>query len=221
MIGFFLHLKDVILKNTMTQEKLNKMLTGAGIPINRIPQNLAQKMTEFGIILEGDAKRWLANSLHETSGFTRFSENGHYTTAKRLQQVFPSAFGKPGTIGKYNPNNFLRNEDKLFDLVYDDRLFPKGLGNKKDGDGSKYKGRGSQQTTGYFNYKKLSEDTGIDFVKQPELLETDEFKFISGLSFWKTNKISNKTDLLSTRKAIVGKSAHGFDEVKKWYDKLK
>lgn len=205
----------------MTQDKLNSMLQNAGIPISRIPQNLAQQMTEFGIITEGDAKRFLSNSLHETRGFTSFSESGFYTTENRLKEVFPSAFGKPGKTGKYNPKEYLRNETKLFNLVYDDRIFPKGLGNNQDGDGHRFKGRGSQQTTGRNNYKKLSEDVGIDFVKNPQLLETDEYKFISGLSFWKTNKISNKTNLLDARKAIVGKSGHGYNDVKIWYDKLK
>lgn len=211
-----------IFQNRMTQEKINAMLVRAGIPHTRIPQNLAELMTKYGIILEGDAKRFLANSLHETSGFRDFKESGYYTTTKRLQEVFPSAFGRPGKVGRYNPANYLKNEKKLLDLVYDDRLFPeKGLGNMRDGDGSLFKGRGSQMTTGFKNYLKLKVDTGIDFVSHPEWLETDEYKFISGLSYWKTNKISNLTSLLETRKAIVGKSAHGYDQVLAWYNKLK
>lgn len=224
---WWFELNDFILKSFtqnkkgMTQDKLNSMLQNAGIPISRIPQNLAQQMAEFGIITEGDAKRFLANSLHETGGFKTFSESGFYTTENRLKEVFPSAFGRPGKVGKYNPKEYLRNEVKLFNLVYDDRKFPKGLGNVQDGDGHLFKGRGSQQTTGRNNYAKLSADVGIDFLKKPELLETDQFKFISGLSFWKTNKISNKTNLLDARKAIVGSSGHGYNNVKIWYDKLK
>lgn len=225
MLGFYKFIKsiiDPIFESIMTQDKLNRMLQNAGIPLSRIPQNLAQQMTEYGVILEGDAKRFLANALYETGGFTRFAESGYYTTEKRLKEVFPSAFGKVGKTGKYNPANYLRNEKKLFDLVYDDRLFPsKGLGNVKDGDGAKYKGRGSHQTTGFYNYDKLSKATGIDFVKNPELLETNEYKFISGLYYWKSKKISNLSNLLETRKAVVGSSAHGYEKVKEWYDKLK
>ncbi|WP_315056816.1 glycoside hydrolase family 19 protein [Chryseobacterium indoltheticum] len=181
-------------------------------------------MEKYGVISVEDNKRFLANCLNETGGFTRFAENGNYTTALRLQQVFPSAFGKPGTVGKNNPVNYLRNEKKLFNLVYDDRKFKKGLGNLYDGDGWNFKGRGAIQVTGRNNYTMLSKRAGIDFVNNPQWLESDQYKFISALDFWNTNKLSQKTTLLGTRQAVIGSSSaspFGYKEVLKWYDKLK
>lgn len=169
-------------------------------------------------------KRFLANCLNETGGFTRFAENGNYTTARRLQKVFPSAFGRPGTTGKNNPAEYLRNEKKLFNLVYDDRKFKKGLGNLHDGDGWNFKGRGAIQVTGRNNYTMLSKRTGIDFVNNPQWLESDQYKFVSALDFWKTHKLSEKTSLLGTRQVIAGnytQNPFGIDEVIKWYNKLK
>lgn len=208
----------------MKQTDLNKMLVGAGVAAGRIPANLAETMEKYGVITLEDSKRFLANCLNETGGFTRFAENGNYTTARRLQEVFPSAFGRPGTIGKYNPAEYLRNEKKLFNLVYDDRKFKKGLGNLYDGDGWNFKGRGAIQVTGRNNYTMLSKRTGIDFVNNPQWLESDQYKFVSALDFWKTHKLSEKTSLLATRQVIAGNyslNPFGYEEVKKWYNKLK
>ncbi|MCJ8153258.1 hypothetical protein MKJ01_05715 [Chryseobacterium sp. SSA4.19] len=208
----------------MKQSDLNKMLVGAGVAAGRVPSNLAETMEKYGVITVEDSMRFLANCLNETGGFTRFAENGNYTTALRLQQVFPSAFGRPGTTGKNNPVEYLRNEKKLFNLVYDDRKFKKGLGNLYDGDGWNFKGRGAIQVTGRNNYTMLSKRTGIDFVNNPQWLESDQYKFISALDFWKTHKLSEKTTLLATRQVIAGNYSQkpfGIDEVKAWYNKLK
>ncbi|MDR2205752.1 MAG: hypothetical protein LBE36_06330 [Flavobacteriaceae bacterium] len=203
----------------MKQPELNQMLTRAGIPQSRIPQNLAEQMEKYGVVSLEDSKRFLANCLNETGGFKVFKENLNYTTAGRLIAVFPSAFK-----AKYNPNLYLNNSAKLANLVYDDRLFKKGLGNLYDGDGAKYIGRGAIQITGRHNYTNLSKRTGIDFVNRPELLETDEYKFISALDFWKTHGLSFKTSLLKTRQVIAGNYGNnpfGFAEVSAWYKKLK
>lgn len=208
----------------MTQHELNKMLQGAGILHSKIPQNLAKQMEDYSIKSLEDSKRFLANCLNETGGFARFAENGNYTTSQRLKAVFPSAFGKVGVVGKYNPSEYLRNEKKLFNLVYDDRKFKKGLGNLFDGDGWSFKGRGAIQVTGRNNYSGLSKRTGVDFVNNPTLLETDKYKFISALDFWKTHNLSTKTSLLAVRQVIAGNytsNPFGFQEVLKWYQKLK
>jgi putative chitinase len=156
--------------------------------------------------------------LNETGGFKVFKENLNYTTASRLIAVFPSAFK-----AKYNPNLYLKNPEKLANLVYDDRLFKKGLGNIFDGDGAKFIGRGAIQITGRNNYKNLANRTGIDFLSNPELLETEKYKFISALDFWKTHKLSLKKSLLETRQIIAGNytaNPFGYSEVLKWYKKL-
>ncbi|WP_294288540.1 glycoside hydrolase family 19 protein [uncultured Chryseobacterium sp.] len=208
----------------MKQSEINKMLVGAGVAAGRIPANLAETMEKYGVITLEDSKRFLANCLNETGGFTRFAENGNYTTPRRLQEVFPSAFGRPGMTGKNNPAEYLRNEKKLFNLVYDDRKFKKGLGNLFDGDGWNFKGRGAIQVTGRNNYTMLSKRTGIDFVGNPQWLESDQYKFVSALDFWKTHKLSEKPSLLATRQVIAGNyslNPFGYEEVKKWYNKLK
>lgn len=202
----------------MKQEDLLKMLIPIGVPISRVPSDLASQMERYGVIETEDCKRFLANCLHESGLFTRFEENAYYTTAERLRMVFPSAFKS-----RYNANDYLRNPEKLLNLVYDDRIFRKGLGNTQDGDGYKYRGRGAIQVTGRANYLSLSRRSGIDFISNPDLL-SKEYRFISALDFWKNNKLSSKKSLLETRQVISGnytQNPFGYAGVKTLYDKMK
>lgn len=72
----------------------------------------------------------------------------------------------------------------------------KSLGNtpEDDGDGERFKGRGLIQLTGRNNYTALSKVFGIDFIKNPELLETPEWAAKSAAWFWKINGLNEHAD---------------------------
>jgi len=83
----------------------------------------------------------------------------------------------------------------------------KDLGNTEHGDGVRYKGRGLIQCTGRLVYKQLSDYFGVDFIAQPELLETPEYAARSAGWFWdsrKLNAIADKGDFLLLTKRING-----------------
>lgn len=84
------------------------------------------------------------------------------------------------------------------------------LGNKKPGDGVKYKGRGVFQTTGRSNYLQLGVKKGSRdlFIKKPELLEQPEYAVWSACEYWKTrglNDVSNHADTDILKKKYKGK----------------
>lgn len=70
------------------------------------------------------------------------------------------------------------------------------LGNtpEKDGDGQKCKGRGLIEITGLTNYKAVSIALGVDFVKNPELLETPQYASLSSGWFWDSRKLNDFAD---------------------------
>lgn len=164
-----------------------------------------------------DQARILANMMVETMNFSIFVESGYYTTAERLKSVYPTAFVKKG----YNAYNYLRNSEKLFNLVYSSEVNPSlGNGNIASGDGYKYRGRGALQTTGRHNYQSLSDITKIDFIKNPELLQDPETAIKSAVIFWNTNNGSSAKDLISARKVVAG-SQQGYSEFLSYYKKIK
>jgi predicted chitinase len=70
---------------------------------------------------------------------------------------------------------------------YDPKYAPKkarALGNKKVGDGARYKGRGYIQLTGRYNYKRAGEALGLPLEAKPELVEKPEVAAKVAIWFW-------------------------------------
>lgn len=87
----------------------------------------------------------LATAHHETGGtFGPVTENLNYTTAARIQQVWPKRFP---TLASASP--YVQNPRGLANLVYGGRL-----GNTDPNDGWLFRGRGLAQITGRANYAK-------------------------------------------------------------------
>ena len=79
---------------------------------------------------------------------------------------------------------------------YDPKYAPKkaiALGNKKVGDGARYKGRGYIQLTGRYNYKRAGQALGLPLEQKPELVEKPEVAAQVAIWFWK-NRVQPKVD---------------------------
>jgi len=101
-----------------------------------------------------------------------------------------------------------RKPEQIGNFVYANQ---NGNGGVNSGDGWKFRGRYFIQITGRENYKKLQEDTGIDFLDNPDkhLNETDSL--ISALWYWKTrnlNKLADSDDVKAITKKINGGYNH-------------
>lgn len=97
---------------------------------------------------------------------------------------------------KYFPNDtiasqYARKPEKIANKVYANRM---GNCSEQSGDGWKYRGRGFIQVTGKNNYTKLSIDTGIDYVRDPDLLLREADAMISALWYWTTNNLNKYAD---------------------------
>jgi putative chitinase len=126
--------------------------------------------------------------IQAESGLIPKRESLYYTSSSRLKKIFKSPF-------KDKSDSFIegytRNTEKLANFVYANRM---GNGNECSGDGFKYRGGGFIQLTGKNNYEKLSKDTGIDYINNPELLENEADALISALWFWKKNGLNKHAD---------------------------
>jgi predicted chitinase len=79
---------------------------------------------------------------------------------------------------------------------YDPKYAPrkaKELGNKKVGDGARYKGRGYIQLTGRYNYKRAGEALGLPLEQKPELVEKPEVAAKVAVWFWQ-NRVQPRVD---------------------------
>lgn len=104
----------------------------------------------------------LATAFGETDGTMQpRRENLFYTTAARLRQVWPSIFRHT------DPQPYLRNPQRLANLVYDGKL-----GNRPGtDDGWRFRGAGMGQITGRDNFAKFGRALGLDLEGRPDQLE--------------------------------------------------
>lgn len=135
--------------------------------------------------------------LEHESNLKPISENLNYSSSG-LIRIFRKYFTDLEAI------QFQRQPERIANRVYANRM---GNSNEDSGDGWKYRGRGFIQITGKNNYVRLSKATNIDFVKNPDLLLTEENSMISAIWFWTTNKLNglaDKDDILNLTKRING-----------------
>lgn len=127
---------------------------------------------------------FFAQISHE-SNLLPISENLNYSK-KGLMTTFKKYFPTADLAGKYE-----RKQQAIANRVYANRM---GNGNEASGDGWKYRGRGFLQVTGKDNYKRLYNHTGIDYVKNPDLLLNEADAMISALWYWNTNNLNKYAD---------------------------
>jgi len=157
------------------------------------------------------AAHFFAQTAHESGGFKAFSENLNY-----------GAKGLRGIFGKYFPTDALarayeRKPEKIANRVYANRM---GNGDEASGEGWLFRGRGSLQLTGKFNFKAFSDYIGRpDVMTNPDLVAT-ELAFESALWFFDKNKLwsicdqgVNDAAILALTKRING-GTHGLDDRK-------
>lgn len=95
----------------------------------------------------------------------------------------------------------------------------KDLGNVQPGDGKRFRGRGLIQITGRANYTGISKAFGVDFVKQPELLEQPEWAAKSACWWWYAhglNQLADKGDFIKVVRRING-GTNGLQDREKRY----
>lgn len=168
---------------------------------------------KYGLITPLRISHFMAQIEHE-SNLKPVQENLNYS-AQGLLNTFGKYF-----ISKETAKSYERKPERIANRVYANRM---GNGAEVSGDGWRYRGRGFIQLTGKSNYESLSNDTGIDFVSNPDLLLEEVDAMVSALWFWNKNdlnKFADKDDIVSVTKRING-GANGLDHRKQLLAKYK
>lgn len=187
---------------------------------NRLDLKYSTMFKKYGVDTPLRVVHFLAQ-LDAESGMVPRSENLNYSVETMLK-VFPKYFTQA------TAKNYVGKPQAIANRVYSNRM---GNGNESSGEGWKYRGRGFIQLTGKDNYKKLTEYTGVDYVKNPDLLLTEADSIISALWYWKVNNINrfaDKDDIDKVSDMInIGRptekygDAHGFEKRKKFLQEWK
>lgn len=180
-----------------------------------VPPALADKylphlnaaMARYAINTVEERACFLAQVLHESENLTRLVENLNYRP-QALLQVFRGRF-KPDQAARlgYIPGKQKADCEAIANIAYANRI---GNGDVSSGDGWRYRGRGGIQLTGKDNYRRCGASLGVDFVKNPELVEQPQYAFQTSAWFWhegnrlghSLNALANSGEIAAITRAI-------------------
>jgi putative chitinase len=157
---------------------------------------------EFEINTPQRIASFLAQTSHESGGYTMLTENLNYRAAT-LAACWPNRFAVLGADkkpikenGKLVPtavaNSIAGKPELIANLVYSSRM---GNGPAESGEGWKFRGRGLKQLTGKDNYTRCGTSLGVDLVANPDLLLEPIYAARSAGWFWKTNNLAAFADI--------------------------
>lgn len=184
---------------------------------------------EFEINTQQRIAAFLAQTSHESAGYTMLEENLNYSDVT-MAAVWPARFAvidpatkkpKKDEKGKNIPNAFAkalhRKPEAIANAVYSNRM---GNGTIESGDGWKHRGMGLKQLTGKDNHKRCGDYLGVDFVTNPEKLLEPEFAARSAGWFWKTNKLNSFADAgdIKGMTKVINGGLIGYDQRQALYD---
>lgn len=165
-------------------------------------QPIIDTCAEFEINTPQRIAGFLAQTSHESGGYTMLTENLNYK-ASTLAACWPNRFAeldgkkkpKKDAKGALIPTKVAQSiagkPELIANMVYSSRM---GNGAPQTGEGWKFRGRGLKQLTGKDNYARCGRDLGVDLVSNPDLLLEPIYAARSAGWFWKVNKLSEYAD---------------------------
>ena len=169
--------------------------------------------TEFQINTPKQIAAFIAQTAHESAGYTRLTENLNYS-AEALMRVWPKRFPT-----KTVADAFARKPELIANQVYSSRM---GNGPVQSGDGWKFIGRGLKQLTGRDNYTRCGNALGFKLVESPELLLRPVGASRSAGWFWRVNDCGPLADAGEFEKLTkrINGGLIGLEDRKARYDRV-
>lgn len=193
--------------------------------IDKVSETIDKYRMNFGVNTDLRLAMFLAQVREEIG--TRFEpkvESLNYTV-EALTKTFKSI--TPAQAKLYGRTSTQKaNQEAIANIVYANRI---GNGDEKSGDGWKYRGRGTLQITGKYNYQevqkridKYSPDSGINILEGSSV-DTLKGAILIGLGFWIWRDIYRQADTGDVNKvtAIINKYTSSYERRKAHYEKIR
>ncbi|THD46629.1 glycoside hydrolase family 19 protein [Enterobacteriaceae bacterium ML5] len=170
---------------------------------------------EYGITDPLAQAMFIAQVGHESSGFTRITENLNYTP-EGLRATFKKYFSEEEAQQFGRTAAHPANQEGIANKVYGNRL-----GNSSAGDGWRYRGRGLIQITGRENYEACGKSLKTDLGLAPQLLEQDVYAARSAGWFWQSKKCGAVADDIEAVTRLINGGLNGLDDRKERFEAAK
>lgn len=196
----------------ITPEQLKLIATTLTLDRCRVIAELLNELSGTHDLKGEPFKMFLANVVQESGEFKHKSENMNYSSASRIQAIWPSRFP---TVQSALP--YVRNPEGLANKVYADRM-----GNNLPGDGWAYRGAGFIGLTGRSMYTAYAAYIGYSVSITADMVRTlDRYALDSAFWFYCVHKQLHKvTDFVRVVKGINGGDI-GLDVRLRYYERCK
>ena len=176
----------------ITQYQLQQILPGNPY-IEHWCNALNKILPDYDISTPQRVAAFLAQTAHESGGYTALHENLNYT-AQSLCRVWPSHF--TADIA----DQYAHQPERIASRAYAGRM---GNGDEASGDGWNYCGRGLIQITGRNNYQAFADSLQMNIADVPAFLQTFEGAIQSATAFWETNNLNQFADSWNIQKLSI------------------
>lgn len=158
---------------------------------------------------------FLSQIGHESEGMSTLEENLNYTVDALLHK-----FGRH-RISEADARKYGRikgvqaaNQEAIANCIYGGEWGLVHLGNRRHGDGWKYRGRGLKQLTGLFNADACGKALGENFVDFPERLLLPVNAALSAGWFWNERDLNALADAGNVRgmTLVINGGVFGLDQ---------
>lgn len=193
--------------------------------IDEVSETIDKYRMNFGVNTDLRLAMFLAQVRGEIG--TRFEpkvESLNYTV-EALTKTFKSISPDQARLYGRTPTQ-KANQEAIANIVYANRM---GNGDVKSGDGWKYRGRGTLQITGKYNYQevqkridKYSPNSGVNILESSSV-DTLKGAILLGFGFWIWKDIYRQADTGDVDKVttIINKYTSSYDKRKQHYNKIK
>lgn len=174
---------------------------------------ITDAMAEFGIVTPTQQAMFIAQTGHESNGFTRLAESFNYTPAALLS-TFGSRISKDQAALLGRTADHPARQEAIANLVYQGRY-----GNKLPGDGWKFRGHGLIQVTFLDNHKACGKALGLDLVANPDLLLVDINAARSAGWYWQSRNINQVAADIREATRRINPALHALDQRRERYER--
>ena len=188
-------------KFKFTKEQLAALIPG-NKKVDEWYDALADILPKYDITTEARVAGFIAQCAHESGNFMTLEENLNYKE-ETLLKIFGRYFGP----GKRDAKEYARNPEKIANYVYMDEFRSSKMGNVKEGDGWRFRGRGLKQLTGRENYTNFGKSVGMTAEQAADYVATEKGAIESACWFWnakKLNVVADTGDVVKMTKIING-----------------
>lgn len=174
--------------------------------------HIAAAMKQFGITTPLRQAHFLAQTGHESAGFSQLEESLNYSEGALMSMFGRRISAEQARLYGRNSQH-PANQKMIASIIYASR---NGNEDAQSGDGYRYRGRGLIQITGKANYAALVDALGVDIVAQPDLLSGYKLAAASAAAWWKIhglNELADQDDVTRITQVING-GTYGLDDRK-------